>query len=399
MRPLYNRQKTISLSVDVYNSNMTGVGYEVNHVSGDGFVWSTTTTYYHGDHLTSSRLITTVSGYPTWSGTFLPFGQEWNPQITVNNYKFTGDERDAESQLDHTQFRQYSSSLGRWSTPDPADFAAANPTNPQSWNRYAYVGNDPMDYADAFGLDPCQGANVFAFSQAADGTGIFDPEDCALNGGTWGNGLMGGGGGGGQAPGLAGDPMPGCTPAPDSDNNQTGVAGTPVCPPTNYQGGGGGAATGVVKSVVGGIKNILRSYGNHILVPCGGGGFAYLGSRVSAGLASVSFNKMFAYDTSQGKTTSYFTDLTLGEAYRGGYGYAAPTSGKGSTEHFFFNGVGADLWVFKATASSFLAHTTGSSIFQNSQGINLDIGYGRSGAGIGSYVNMETLTACAGKVF
>ncbi len=160
VRPLYNRQKTISLTVNVYNSNMTGVGYEVNHVSGDGFVWLTTTTYYHGDHLSSSRIITTVSGYPTWSGTFLPFGQEWNPQITVNNYKFTGDERDAESQLDHTQFRQYSSSLGRWSTPDPADFAATKPINPQSWNRYAYVTNDPVDYFDPFGLDPPKQSGV-----------------------------------------------------------------------------------------------------------------------------------------------------------------------------------------------------------------------------------------------
>jgi RHS repeat-associated protein len=113
---------------------MTGVGYEVNHWtlngSGGGVSWLTTTNYYHGDHLGSSRQMTTVNGYPTWSATFLPFGQEWNPQITVNNYKFTGNERDAESQLDHTWFRQNSSSLGRFSSPTPsaATPATRNPS-------------------------------------------------------------------------------------------------------------------------------------------------------------------------------------------------------------------------------------------------------------------------------
>jgi RHS repeat-associated protein len=155
VRPIYNRQKTISLSVNAY-PGMTGVGYEVNHWtlngSGGGVSWLTTTNYYHGDHLGSSRQMTTVNGYPTWSSTFLPFGQEWNPQITVNNYKFTGDERDAESQLDHTWFRQNSSSLARWTSPDPADLAAADPTNPQSWNRYNYVTNSPPNFLDPSGL-------------------------------------------------------------------------------------------------------------------------------------------------------------------------------------------------------------------------------------------------------
>jgi hypothetical protein len=29
-------------------------------------------------------------------------------------------------------------SEGRWVSPDPAGIAAVDPTNPQSWNRYAY---------------------------------------------------------------------------------------------------------------------------------------------------------------------------------------------------------------------------------------------------------------------
>src|SRR5439155_23352522 len=49
-------------------------------------------------------------------------------------------------------FRQYSSSLGRWMHPDPAGLAAVNPSNPQSWNRYSYVSNGPLNFIDPSGL-------------------------------------------------------------------------------------------------------------------------------------------------------------------------------------------------------------------------------------------------------
>jgi RHS repeat-associated protein len=41
---------------------------------------------------------------------------------------------------------------GRWIQPDPAGLAAVDPTNPQSWNRYAYVGNNPLSFNDPLGL-------------------------------------------------------------------------------------------------------------------------------------------------------------------------------------------------------------------------------------------------------
>jgi RHS repeat-associated protein len=57
--------------------------------------------------------------------------------------------------LDEFEFpaRQYSIQ-GRWVSPDPAGMAAVDPTNPQSWNRYAYVLNSPLSYIDPLGLDP-----------------------------------------------------------------------------------------------------------------------------------------------------------------------------------------------------------------------------------------------------
>lgn len=95
VRPIYTRQKTVSLGID-QSSGMTGVGYEANHVSGIGWWYiDGPMTYYHGDHLGSSRLMSSYHGYPTWQATFLPFGQEWSgtPSAALaspNHFKFTG---------------------------------------------------------------------------------------------------------------------------------------------------------------------------------------------------------------------------------------------------------------------------------------------------------------------
>ena len=42
---------------------------------------------------------------------------------------------------------------GRWISPDPAGLSAVDPSNPQSWNRYAYVLNNPLSAIDLLGLD------------------------------------------------------------------------------------------------------------------------------------------------------------------------------------------------------------------------------------------------------
>ena len=50
-------------------------------------------------------------------------------------------------------FRRYNRWWSRFDQPDPYD-GSYNLTNPQSFNRYAYVQNDPVNLIDPFGLDP-----------------------------------------------------------------------------------------------------------------------------------------------------------------------------------------------------------------------------------------------------
>jgi RHS repeat-associated protein len=59
---------------------------------------------------------------------------------------------DSENNADHFGAREYAKTQGRWLTPDPAGVAAVNPWNPQTWNRYAYVGNNPTTFVDPSGL-------------------------------------------------------------------------------------------------------------------------------------------------------------------------------------------------------------------------------------------------------
>jgi RHS repeat-associated protein len=62
----------------------------------------------------------------------------------------SGKERDAETGLDYFGFRYYSGAQGRWTSPDEP-FADQHPADPQSWNLYGYVRNNPLRYIDPDG--------------------------------------------------------------------------------------------------------------------------------------------------------------------------------------------------------------------------------------------------------
>ena len=71
------------------------------------------------------------------------------PQSNVKQ-RFTGKERDGETGLDYFGFRYFSSTQGRFTSPD-APFADQHRDNPQSWNLYAYARGNPCIYIDTNG--------------------------------------------------------------------------------------------------------------------------------------------------------------------------------------------------------------------------------------------------------
>jgi RHS repeat-associated protein len=66
--------------------------------------------------------------------------------------KFTGYERDAETDLDFAQARMYNKNHGRFTSVDPL-MASARISNPKTWNRYSYVMNNPLRFIDPDGMD------------------------------------------------------------------------------------------------------------------------------------------------------------------------------------------------------------------------------------------------------
>ncbi len=135
--------------------------------------------YRHSDWLGSARLTSSPSQTVLSTTAYAPFGETYatypNPSASADP-SFTGENSDTVSGEYDFLYREYSTQ-GRWPSPDPAGQAAANPINPQSWNRYAYVVNNPLGFTDPLGLWCQNPAN-------GDETGD-DYESCVNNGGNW----------------------------------------------------------------------------------------------------------------------------------------------------------------------------------------------------------------------
>jgi RHS repeat-associated protein len=120
--------------------------------------------YNHPDFLGSAKLFSTPTRTAAAAMAYAPFGegyaggQQWE-QFTTWGDAFTMYYNEGQTgTLDDFTFRRYSPVQGRWISPDPAGLGAVNPANPQSWNRYAYVGNAPLTSVDPLGL---WGSDVF----------------------------------------------------------------------------------------------------------------------------------------------------------------------------------------------------------------------------------------------
>jgi RHS repeat-associated protein len=100
---------------------------------------------WEGGPLTVDRLGTNRAG----GARFNPYGEEVT--TTANDRtKFATYTRDSFTGLDYADQRFYASSYGRFTSPDRT-WVGANKRDPQSWNRYIYVGGDPVNDNDPTG--------------------------------------------------------------------------------------------------------------------------------------------------------------------------------------------------------------------------------------------------------
>jgi len=111
--------------------------------------------YRHADWLGSSRLSSDTSRSVVYDGAYSPMGESYSETGTTDR-NFTGQNQELANDLYAFQYREYQPIHGRWLSPDPAGLGGVNPTNPQSWNRYAYVNGSPLNSVDPLGL--CDGS-------------------------------------------------------------------------------------------------------------------------------------------------------------------------------------------------------------------------------------------------
>jgi RHS repeat-associated protein len=137
----------------------------------------TTTDYYEADGLGSITSLTAANGSIVQTYAYDSFGNTTNSTGSVTNFfRYTGREFDTETGLYFIRARYFDPTAGRFISEDPIRFSGGV-------NFYRYVGNNPVNLIDPFGLGPW-------------GTGIG-----AALGGILGA-IVGGGGGTLVAPGV-----------------------------------------------------------------------------------------------------------------------------------------------------------------------------------------------------
>lgn len=144
----------------------------VARVDFDGSGFHEDTFFYHTDHIGSSISVTDRITDQVWDNEYLPYGDSAKEQIhgfTDVDHQFSSKELDENTGLYYFGARYYNPGIGRFMSVDPAGIDI---TNPQSWNRYAYVRNNPYTYVDP------DGRQLVRFNSEEDAEN-FDPTSLA----------------------------------------------------------------------------------------------------------------------------------------------------------------------------------------------------------------------------
>jgi RHS repeat-associated protein len=118
------------------------------------------TRYVMGDRQGSTRL---VMGGVVARHDYLPYGEEVGAGVGMRTpaqgygqpdgvrRKYAGMEEDEAAGMSHTSWREYDNLSARWAAPDPYS-GSMDLASPQTFNRYVYVNNDPVNHIDPTGL-------------------------------------------------------------------------------------------------------------------------------------------------------------------------------------------------------------------------------------------------------
>jgi RHS repeat-associated protein len=120
-----------------------------------------TISYTTQDDYDNLRVMTNATGQITQRRDYMPFGEEliagYGNRIEALGYTanqvrqgFAGQQKDDETGFNYFGERYYSPAHGRFTSPDTL-MASGGASNPQTWNRYAYVVNNPIAYIDVNG--------------------------------------------------------------------------------------------------------------------------------------------------------------------------------------------------------------------------------------------------------
>jgi len=112
-----------------------------------------TPTYLYTNHLGTPIIGANAAGAVEWMETSTPYGEAWSVSAANDNHTaYTGHIRDKSTGLSYMQARMYDPMIGRFLSTDPVQYEGFEPSY---LNRYAYVGNNPINRFDPNGLDCC----------------------------------------------------------------------------------------------------------------------------------------------------------------------------------------------------------------------------------------------------
>lgn len=157
-KELYSGGVVTETTVFVYSNGKLIAEYSTVSLPADR-----TTSYTATDQLGSPRVITNSFGTVISRRDFMPFGEEIPTDGTIRTsgqkygaadsvrQRFTGYQKDIETGLDFAEARMYNNAHGRFTAIDPL-LASGKSANPQTFNRYSYVMNNPLAFTDPTGL-------------------------------------------------------------------------------------------------------------------------------------------------------------------------------------------------------------------------------------------------------